>query len=626
MCANCEPRNRLEVAMRLARIRVENFRSLKDVETDCDGLTVLVGANGVGKSNILKAVRLFQDSGKIERADYYDPDKDITIELVFSDIKDKSDFEQYVHEGEVAIKRVFKLVDGVLQSAYHGRLRQHPEFDDIRSDATAAKQKYNSVAGDYGFPPWTNYTNAKDCIAAWEQKHRDRCEPVDDDGKFFPKKVDTSRFLQTVFIPAVHDATAEADDARNSSLAKLTKEVVRSIEEDPQYAKFKTDTEKEYAGLMKRFRENQLKDLGAAITDELQEIVDGVGVDLSWQDADLAIDLPHTTANLQEAGNLSTVDRSGHGSQRAFIMAILQHLAKRGRAPDKGGERPATILLIEEPELYQHPTRQRLMARVFALLAKNGTMQIMYATHSPHFVGIDLLEHVRLLRKCKERTKHYTEMFHTSLDDMRKRLKELGVKGYHNLEGLLGVIMTPWINEGFFASTIVLVEGQTDYAALVATSKMMGKDLEKLGISVIPCGGKSNTLPLTVMFRLLAIPCYPVWDSDDKAQVDEKRNEEIWRAVGSKNRKHGIANVGACLQGNLEKTLERELGGKQYQKIADEMKEKYHVPSNKNLLARSEIMREILEKAGGESDSVKPLKRVIERVLKYQNVSTACPE
>ncbi|WP_437929249.1 AAA family ATPase [Sorangium sp. So ce291] len=45
-------------AMQLTRVRVEGFRSLKDVTLDLGPITVVIGPNGAGKSNLLTALRL----------------------------------------------------------------------------------------------------------------------------------------------------------------------------------------------------------------------------------------------------------------------------------------------------------------------------------------------------------------------------------------------------------------------------------------------------------------------------------------------------------------------------------------------------------------------------------------
>ena len=66
-----------------------------------------------------------------------------------------------------------------------------------------------------------------------------------------------------------------------------------------------------------------------------------------------------------------------------------------------------SVLVIEEPELFQHPNRQRHFSKVLLQLA-NGTLpgvakktQIIYCTHSPLFVGIDRINEIRLLKKIE---------------------------------------------------------------------------------------------------------------------------------------------------------------------------------------------------------------------------------
>lgn len=45
--------------MRFAHVRVDNFRSLRDVRLDLSPLTVIIGANGAGKSSLLEAISYF---------------------------------------------------------------------------------------------------------------------------------------------------------------------------------------------------------------------------------------------------------------------------------------------------------------------------------------------------------------------------------------------------------------------------------------------------------------------------------------------------------------------------------------------------------------------------------------
>src|SRR5258708_5122637 len=54
-------RANLMLANRINSITIRNFRSLEGVTVELEDLTVLVGANGTGKSNFLNALRFTRD-------------------------------------------------------------------------------------------------------------------------------------------------------------------------------------------------------------------------------------------------------------------------------------------------------------------------------------------------------------------------------------------------------------------------------------------------------------------------------------------------------------------------------------------------------------------------------------
>jgi predicted ATP-dependent endonuclease of OLD family len=195
--------------------------------------------------------------------------------------------------------------------------------------------------------------------------------------------------------------------------------VVRSVlEEKKELIGLRETTQTNYEKLMNPDKITELKSLSTQLTTTLKEYVPDAQIDLTWLPlGQIEIPLPSAEVKLSEDGYSSTVDRTGHGLQRVFILTILQHLSviqiryaqlHQNESKDTKGieneppkyEIPDLVLAIEEPELFQHPNRQRHFAKVLLQLA-NGTLpgvanktQIVYCTHSPLFVGIELTKFV----------------------------------------------------------------------------------------------------------------------------------------------------------------------------------------------------------------------------------------
>ena len=53
--------------MRIAKLVVENFRSIKKVELELDQFSIFVGQNNHGKTNLFEAIEWFYNAKKSER-------------------------------------------------------------------------------------------------------------------------------------------------------------------------------------------------------------------------------------------------------------------------------------------------------------------------------------------------------------------------------------------------------------------------------------------------------------------------------------------------------------------------------------------------------------------------------
>ena len=112
--------------MKIVKMRIKNFRSIKDIQLSLGDFTVLIGRNDVGKSNILYALKLFFEDGKISEEDLFcrrDPNENfVEIEISFSNFPEQIELEENIStslgdenmldsEGYLTIMKRFRLLD-----------------------------------------------------------------------------------------------------------------------------------------------------------------------------------------------------------------------------------------------------------------------------------------------------------------------------------------------------------------------------------------------------------------------------------------------------------------------------------------------------------------------------------
>ena len=426
-------------------VSVENFRSIKSETLHCDNLTVLVGGNGSGKSSFLHALDWFQrrSSNELTKDDYYNrqTNDDIKITITFKNLSDsaKERFNNYIVNDEFTVSRVFRWSVDKCESTYYGFLPQNPDFMNIyKMSARDAKPIYNNLRTKKVYsdlPEWSKHEEVISILREWEMEHPEACKLMQDNGKYFKYAQDfPDGFVRIRYIKPVHDAADDALEEKNSILAELMDVAVKkSLMERPEIRIFMNDAQEQYSRLMDSSGKEEMCLLERQISKIVRRYVSNAQVRLSWRSTRMMVEYPKAEASLVEDEYKSPVNRTGHGLQRVFIMSILQHLAETKSVENEDGvsKSPALVLMIDEPELYQHPNRQRHMSEVLLTLVNENMlgreMQIIYTTHSPHFAGIDRLNHIRLVRKMPSGLNEpmYTKISCTSLDDVASELSDI---------------------------------------------------------------------------------------------------------------------------------------------------------------------------------------------------------
>jgi len=647
--------------MIIQEVHVKNFRSILEESLPCDCLTVLVGRNGTGKSSFLRAMEMFYDpSAKVTAEDFYaeDTSQDIEIAITFSDLtaEEKGFFSAYIDNDTLTVVRVFSLAPGRKSGTYHGMRLQNPDFVEIRSadNKTDARSKYNGLRTDKysSLPVVRSADQALGALEQWESDHPDGCRRLRDDGQFFGftevGRGYLGRYTRFIRIPAVRDASEDATEKRGSCVTEIMDLVVRSVlAARKEVTSFKEETQAKYKEILHPSKLTELTTLREQLTNTLKQFAPDASVSLKWAElADINIPMPEAEVKLLEDGYESAVQRTGHGLQRAFILTMLQHLiaareiekvTEEGFASEE--EIPASeepylpnlVLAIEEPELYQHPSRQRHMASVLLQLAQGSVpgvakkTQVIYSTHAPLFVGLDRFDQIRVLRKeNREMGKpKVTKLARAELDAVAEQIwNARGRQGNRytaqTLRPRLQAVMTPWVNEGFFADIIVLVEGEDDRAAILGMAKSMNYDFDSAGIAVVPCMGKNNLDRPLVIFRQLGIPVYVVWDGDDgDSDANPEANRYLLRLLGQAEDDwpDAVEDSYACFKTKLETVLSQEIGDDLFNRTLSEVQDRLGIPKKKDALKNPTVLQEIIDRAATEGKVSTTLKRVIEKII-----------
>ncbi len=670
--------------MIIQRIHVKNFRCILDEKLDCEPLTALVGPNGCGKSTFLRALELFYGlSPKVTVDDFYNRDTSQAIEIAvtFSDLgpEPTKRFAPYLDKGSLTVTRVISLDDGKLAVRLHGSRLQNADFKPVREAAnkTEANRLYKELQQRAEYAELKKPASAEANLAAleeWEGKHPGSCSWQRDQGQFFGfKEVGQGylgEFTHLILIPAVRDAAEESAEGKGSAITELMDLVVRStLAASAELKKFTEEAKRRYEEAMAgEATKRQLTDLEGALGATLRTYVPTAGVKIEWlTEGAVTVSLPRADVKLLEDAYASPVDRTGHGLQRAFILAMLQHLASVRTTPTApadqaaGGDDPKArtetpaadratprvlpnlVVAIEEPELYQHPSRQRHLANVLLKFSSGSipgvaaTTQVIYATHSPLFVGIDRFDQTRLMRKVangdgKPRIARVTR---TDMDAVAEALWEAcgrKVKSGKNapkftgdsLRPRLQCLMTPWMSESFFADVVILVEGEGDRAAILGAALAQGHDFESMGIAVIPCGGKPSIDRPALIFRALRIPTYVVWDGDQHDDSGIRSNHILQRIVGVEpvDYPSKLEATFACFQTKLEKKLREEMAP-DYDTELESCMQEFGYTEGKQAEKNPRVLAEVICRAAAKGKTSAWLEAIVGHILALHKKETA---
>ena len=222
----------------------------------------------------------------------------------------------------------------------------------------------------------------------------------------------------------------------------------------------------------------------------------------------------------------------GEGVQYAFniILQIIEiiHNIKVTRKPedfeerliDKEGKKLFPLFLVlDEPEIHQHPYRQRSLIKKIEGLVDNKnqeflnllkelfdidglTGQIFIATHSPNILLNDYRQFIRFHRnRGNNNLLEVVSGMNIAIEDKLYK---------HMLHNFI------YLKEAMFSKCIIFVEGDTENGAIPVFAKRMDCDMDERGIGVIKLDGADSVKRCMKLYKEFGIESIAIIDKDKK--------------------------------------------------------------------------------------------------------------
>lgn len=525
--------------MKLREVKIKNFRCLVDVTIPIGDATVLVGENNTGKTALLDALRIILTRGSTGRGIPFD-------EYDYHMTK-KADSPQ-TSEG-IIIELWFRedapdeWPDSLIQAI--SDIIQTDPIRDLDAIGLRLSCKYDSIP--------------KQIVPKWEFLALDG-QPLGGKGASPANLTKFLSYIRLFYLSALRDSDNEFSH-RSQFWGKILRDL--KIGEEQRKTLSEELSKLNEALLKADPRLNQVK----TSLEKIQKIVSGNGT----QKTDIqALPLkPWELMSKSEVvirGRGGEVDfplsRHGQGIQSLSVLFLFQAYIDVLLKPTFQAETEA-ILALEEPEAHLHPQATRSLALNLGELKS----QKIISSHSPYFIQEIPLTQIRMFRRkgasskvlwiksnfsamvpnvqdlsqfCSDNAPKYEYAENTSMltvngrmeekeyrklvsiypkqQDVHSALKKLYLESQMHLSSndlaALETYAKRIRGEVFFARAWLLCEGQSEYLLLRYFGELIGKPLDRYGVTVIDFQNNGSPGAFVALAQTYEIPWLLACDND----------------------------------------------------------------------------------------------------------------
>lgn len=536
--------------MRIIRVEIENFRSIRRLSLDFGEITVFIGPNNAGKTAILDAIQLAlppyieQRRKKFNEYDIrledndVDPKKSKGVSITLTGVEEESTIEDLGDILQLDFDTNRKSVTIRTQYRWNDETFEHNrEFLDAQGEQLVGLSSANRA----------NLNKFRRYLPVF---YLGALRTVNDEVS--PRSSQFwKRLIEAVKIPADVESTTLEE------LNRLNEQVLRS---DPHLEQI-TKTLKRATDIAVQGQEGGNVSL-QALPSSISDILSKVQIILRNESTSPWLPIRYQGEGMQ---SLLVVFLF-----QAFVESLLDELYGTGGKP---------ILLLEEPETHLHPHAARTLWKHIQQIPG----QKIITTHSPYFIQHVPFRDLRLVRcsadgtevlslpqnfsaeippcstlkeismesngrlRYQESSKILTVAGNLGEDVSRKLLQCYGEhkdrttaeKAISDLKKRSSLYVPDEVlrsletqarrmrGEIFFAKGWLIVEGQTDFMIVHAIACVLNHDLDKYGISVIDAQNNGNPSYFARLAHALNIPWQAVFDGDPAGNNYVKKIKDL---------------------------------------------------------------------------------------------------
>lgn len=529
-------REREEPNMKLSKIVIRNLRGISELSLNTFDYTTLIGPNNSGKSTIIRAIEILLNQEKPEISEWKQNagNTPIEIEGIFDHIeqweRDVSGVSGLICDSKIQLKAIATQEEGKVSLAYQAFIRP-VNITGFADQWPQVSDEVKQIAAQISIDTGTKWKTA-----ANKERVRERIITTRPDlvthgqAAWTDENISIAPALkqaipQAIIVHAVKDATEDSKPGSKTPFGiLLSKKILPAIQATAEYQGFQNAI----TALSNKIRatgDQQIPEINR-IAEEISSAIAKVfnaRVVIKMDPPEVEKFLGSNTGINLHDGIETPIHLQGHGVQRALIFALIEVLAKQDL--NNTGRQRSTIILFEEPELYLHPHLMRKLKAALKSISTRDYWQVCVSTHSPFFVEI------------AETPKSLVIMQKTANQITKKQLDidpfEIDANTRNEREVLRATLdFHPTVAEVFFASNVVLVEGDTEVAVFRHSDGIHNffniPPQNVNDTSVVSCGGKWTIPALANVLSHFGIQFRIIHDCDKKGRTDE----EIARAPG----------------------------------------------------------------------------------------------